>query len=132
MKCEPPKESAPSSPQQNINGIVGLTLSVLGLVGWLVTFGVMLSFSYEDLTGDGQRDFLIQLGNLLTYLARVSSGLVGLLFNGFLSATGCIVSLIGLAYEPQRPARAGLAVGLAGLGVAAAVIVWRMTVWGVL
>jgi hypothetical protein len=120
------------SPHRNMNGLVGVSLSLVGLAGWFVTFAVMLSFSYDELSGDGQRDLLIQFGNLLTYLARLFTGFAGLLINGFFSATGCIVSLIGLTYQPRKSAQAGLAAGMLGLGIAAALIVWRMAAWGVL
>jgi hypothetical protein len=111
-------------------GALGLVFSALGLIGWLTVLVLLLANPYEAKTGDGQRDMVIGLGNLVLYLFKVGVGTAGMLINGGLSLAGTMVSGTTLAHQPHhRAAKAGVIVGLIGLACGAAIILWRMVVW---
>jgi hypothetical protein len=125
-----PKPPVAGSRPTNINAIVGIALSSLSLAGWLLTLGVIFSTPKEQLTGEPQYDTLVSVNNGLMYLLQVAAGAAGLVCNGVFSLAGILVSVIGLNYEPKRPAWIGLWLGLASVMIAAAVILWRLWAWG--
>lgn len=127
MSSGPVKTSAP--PANNV-GLVGLTLSAIALVGWLIMLAVIFSTPYQAYTQNSQENVVIGLGNFGNYLSRVLVGVVGMLTNGALSMTGTVMSAVTLKYEPrQRYATLGLGLGALGLFIGAGVLFWRALFW---
>lgn len=118
--------SVATQPAANLNATTGLCIASVGLVGWIVTAIVMATLGYEPKTGDGQRDFIIGIENLFTFVMRVATGLVATMLFGFCSGTGLIISLLGLAQQPTRVARAGAIVSGLGIAIGAVLIGGRI------
>jgi hypothetical protein len=127
---EPPPALARPS-RTDVNGLTGTIFSAIGLVGWLVTLTVLFSFQYDgEVTTDGQRAMVIQMSNGVVYLLRVATGLFGLVVFGFFSAVGTIVSALGLSHERPALSRTGFGLGVAGVAIGGALILWRLLAWG--
>lgn len=132
MKPDQPPLAPTAPPTTNPSAATGIVLSALGLAGWFVVLTIMLSIPYEQKSGDGQRDLVIGFGNVMLFFLRAAIGLVGLSVNGTLSMVGVVVSLVGLNYEPKRPAYLGIGLGVAGLALGAVLTIWRLAVFNLL
>lgn len=130
MKPEPFEPQA--SVDRNPSATTGILFGALGLAGWFIVLLIMLAMPYEAQTGDGQRDLFIGFGNVVLFFIRAAIGLVGTSINGTLSIVGLILSSIGLQYEPKRRALIGVGIGIGGLLLGTALVVWRLTVFNVL
>jgi hypothetical protein len=126
----PPK---PPSGTADPRAKTGLVIAAMGLGGWLLTLAIILSVPKEQYTDDGQRNLLVGMSNGLSYLWQVAVGIVGLSVNGTLSLVGTLVSVSGSGHEDAKPtARWGIGLGVAGMLIGIALVVWRLAAWGLL
>ncbi len=105
------------------NGIAGFMFSMFGLFGWVGTF---LSLFLLEFSKSGDEDMW---GALLVYLKQVTVGVFGFLACAFFSATGSIISLVGLGRKRSQIAVPGLVVGLIGILSGFCLVMWRVHVW---
>jgi len=63
----------------------------------------------------------------------VAVGIVGLLVNGTLSLVGTLVCASASGHEAAKPAaRWGIGLGVAGMLIGIALVVWRLAAWNAL
>ena len=101
MPTSPANPSA-TVPSASAAAIIGLVISTLALLGWLVILAVIFMVPKAPSTGDPAGDLLIAPGNGIVYLFQVLVGLIGLCVNGTLSLVGTLVSAAGLGCDSRR------------------------------
>ena len=111
---------------------IGLIISSLAMLGWLAILVLIFSVHKEPPTGDPMGDVFIAPANGLAYLYQVLVGIVGLSVNGTLSLVGTLVARRPMAKARSACAAVGIAIGVAGLLVGIALVVWRLVAWDVL
>ena len=111
---------------------IGLVISSLALLGWIVILVKIFSVPKAPPTGDPMGDLIIAPGNGLMYLYQVLVGAVGLCIMGTLSLVGTLVSAAGFGQVRERRAAVGVALGVVGLLVGIALVVWRLLAWDML
>ena len=131
MSNVPPPKPPPGTADPRAK--TGLIIAAIGLAGWLLTLAIVLSVPKEQYTDDGQRNLLIGMSNVLAYLLQVAVGIVGLLVNGTLSLVGTLVSASGSGHDDSKQTvRWGIGLGVAGMLIGIALVVWRLAAWGAL
>jgi hypothetical protein len=125
-------KASPDSAGHSTVAIIGLILSALALLGWIVILAKIFSVPKEPPTGDPMGDLFIAPANGLAYLYQVLVGVVGLCIMGTLSLVGTLVSAVGYGQAREPRAAVGLALGVAGLLVGIVLVVWRLMAWDML
>jgi hypothetical protein len=130
MSTAPAEKSLPPQKSNTSLATTGLTFSMIGVVGWFVMLGLILSVYKENYTGDGQRDVVVGIQNFGAYLLQVLIGLVGLSVIAVLSLSGTVISITAHNQGASNKSTAGIVLGIVGIVLGVGLIVYRMSAWG--